>query len=76
MFQSLTLKCVVNVFVPETSSVFRAISVGQVPKCDSWHRGQYGHPEVSAAVGTVPALSPTPSPRICFEPLLISIDGV
>ena len=72
--QSLALiNELVNVFVPETS-VFRAISVGQVPSCDSWHEGWYGRPEVSAAVGTVPVFSLILSSGICFEPLLIFID--
>lgn len=70
-FRSLTLiNELVNVFVPETSSVSQAISVGQVPRCDSWHRRWYGHLEVSSAVGTVPVLSLILSSRICFEPLL------
>ena len=56
-FQFLALiNALVNITVPE-ASVFRAISVGEVARCDSWHKGWCGHPEVSAAVGTVPVFS-------------------
>ena len=73
-FQFLALiNELVSITVPGTS-VFRAISVGEVARCDSWHKGWYGHPEVSAAVGTVPVFSLILSSRICLEPLLIFID--